>query len=231
MYVARRWLVVALFVPSLSFAQAPPATGAPPAPVAAGEDRPAKAKQLYVEGMAHFQLDEWDQAIESWQSGFRLAPAPQFLYNIAQAYRLSKRPEQALSYYKKYLYMAPKAGNRGEVERHIQLLTSLVEAENRNSTRPPVATMPVKPRPESATESPATPPPAPPPVVTAPPPAPVAAPVRAELTAPAPERPITKRKWFWPVVAGGAAVVVAVVIVGVVVGTRDDTRTITAVHF
>jgi tetratricopeptide (TPR) repeat protein len=214
-----------------------PAAAAPTAqpvpPSAPGDDRASKAKQLYEEGMAHFQLDEWDPAIESWQAGFRAKPAPQFLYNIAQAYRLSKRPEQALSYYKKYLYMSPKAPNRVEVERHIQSLTALVEQENRTSTRPPVATLPVKPKPDTVT--PVAPPP-PQPVVTAPPPPPpqpVAQPqpAHADLVAKAPERPITKRTWFWPVVAGGAAVVVAVVVVGAVVGARDNTRVLTAVHF
>jgi tetratricopeptide (TPR) repeat protein len=223
-------VVAACSLSSPAWAQAAATPPAPPENV--GEDRASKAKQLYEEGMAHFQLDEWDPAIESWQAGFRVKPAPQFLYNIAQAYRLSKRPEQALSYYKKYLYMAPKAPNRLEVDRHIQSLTLLIEAENRNSTRPPSTVLPVKPKPDAPVEAkPAPPPPAPAPVVTAPPPAPVVTAPRADLTAQAPERPITQRKWFWPVVAGGAAVAVAAVLVGAVVGTRSNPRILTAVHF
>src|ERR1700761_5926498 len=139
----RPWILALLvLLPVAAHAQAPAAPAASPA-----DDRSTLAKTFYEEGMSHFQLDEWDLAIESWQSGFRAKPAPQFLYNIAQAYRLSKRPDQALSFYKKYLHLAPKAPNRLEVERHIEALTKLVEAENRNSTRPPVQPLEVKPPP------------------------------------------------------------------------------------
>src|SRR5262245_1593718 len=87
-------------------------------PAAAQEDaRAALAKRSYETGMAHFQLEEWDQAIASWEEGFRAKPVPQFLYNIAQAYRLSKRYEKALTFYRKYLRMDARAPNREEVER------------------------------------------------------------------------------------------------------------------
>src|SRR6476620_10475240 len=92
----------------------------------AADDRAAQAKQHYESGMARFQLEEWDAAIDEWQAGFRIKPVPQFLYNIAQAYRLSKRWEKAISFYQKYLRMDPKAPNRPEVERHIAQLNKLV---------------------------------------------------------------------------------------------------------
>src|SRR6478672_8124563 len=83
----------------------------------ADADDDIKAKDFYQKGMARFQLEEYDGAIGLWQDGFRLKPAPEFLYNIAQAYRLSHRSEKAMAFYKKYLTMAPKAPNRAEVEK------------------------------------------------------------------------------------------------------------------
>jgi tetratricopeptide (TPR) repeat protein len=94
-----------------------------------GLDDSAQARWLFDQGMAHFQLEEWDPAIEKWEAGFRLKPVPEFLYNIAQAYRLSKRPEKAISFYQKYLRMAPKTPNRAEVERHIATLKTVVESQ------------------------------------------------------------------------------------------------------
>src|SRR6185503_6340136 len=73
---------------------------------------------------AQRRLEAYDKAIDEWEAGYRLKPAPQFLYNIAQAYRLSKRPDKALSFYQKYLKLSPHAENRPEVERHITALTA-----------------------------------------------------------------------------------------------------------
>ena len=53
---------------------------------------------------------------------------------------------------------------------------------------------------------------------------PVAAPSADVVAAapPAAHTPIHKRRWFWPVIGGVAALVVAGVVVGVVLGTRDS---------
>jgi iron complex outermembrane receptor protein len=226
----RIWaLVLALLVPLAARAQQP-----------AGDDRAAQANQHYQSGMAHFHLEEWDAAIEEWQAGFRIKPVPEFLYNIAQAYRLSKRWEKSLSFYQKYLRMAPNAPNRAEVERHIATLNKLIAEQGTAGSSPP--TGPIEPETGRSTASatrpaPAAPPPEPKPspVVSAPPPATTATPAAtpsAEVTAHAPEKSITKKGWFWGVMGGVAAVVVAGVIVGVVLGTNSDsTKTLPLVRF
>jgi tetratricopeptide (TPR) repeat protein len=101
------------------------------------QDPVVEAKQLYERGMAHFQLEEFDAAIEKWQAGFRMRPVPEFLYNIGQAYRLSRRPEKAIAAYKGYLRMSPRAANRNEVERQVSLLTRLIEHTEGAATAPP----------------------------------------------------------------------------------------------
>jgi len=221
------------------------------APRAVGQtdERAAQAKQHYETGMAHFQLEEWDKAIEEWEAGFRTKPVPQFLYNIAQAYRLSKRPEKALAFYQKYLRMDPKAPNKAEVDRHIAQLTRIVAENAKTASSPPTGTIEAEtgkprestpPQPVEAPPPTVTPPPAP--VVTPspspapPPPSAAPAPVatHADVTATAPEKkPLTKKGWFWGVIAGVGAVVVAGVVVGVVLGTSGggSTRTLPAVRF
>jgi tetratricopeptide (TPR) repeat protein len=205
----RGWLVAALIATFL---------GSAPARAGEDEDRAAKARARYETGMAHFNLEEWDQAIAEWEAGYRIKPVPEFLFNIAQAYRKSARHERALTFYQRYLRLAPKAENRDEVEKQIALLQKIVEDEKRN---PPHDNKPK---------------PSPPPLVVEPtPPAPVVAPpvaatapsteVRPELVARAPERrPVYKKPWFWIVTVGAVAVVGAGVAVGVIYGTKDNTK-------
>lgn len=184
-----------------------------------------EAQKHWTSGMAHFQLEEWDDAIREWEAGFRLKPVPQFLYNIAQAYRQSKRYEKALAFYRKYLRMDPDAPNRAEVQGHINNLDKLV-AEERAAPPPPPVAPPAKP---AATE------PASPPLVVTPAPAPATTttePARVELTAaPPPKKSAAHKAWVWGVVAGAVVVVAAAVTVGVVLGTADSAKTLPSVRF
>lgn len=84
------------------------------------------ARKAFERGMAQFQKDDYDKAIEQFEVGYRLIPNPIFLYNIAQAHRLSNRAEKALDYYKRYLKDSPEAKNRSEVEAHITNLEAQV---------------------------------------------------------------------------------------------------------
>jgi tetratricopeptide (TPR) repeat protein len=179
------------------------------APAAAQMTDADRAQQRYQAGMVHFRLDEWDEAIAEFQAGFRLKPAPQFLYNIAQAYRLSKRPDKALAYYRKYLAMDPDAPNRAEVERRISELTEQVQ-------RSPVAPTPPSPSP---------PPPREPTSSTS-------TSGRADLVAHPPEKkPVYRRGWFWGVMAGTAVVVGGAVALGVVLGTQKGSTTLPPAEF
>lgn len=223
------WMVIALWLVAAAGARADA-----PDPAA------AEAQRHWTAGMAHFQLEEWDDAIKEWEAGFRLKPVPQFLYNIAQAYRQSKRYDKALSFYRKYLRMAPDAPNRAEVEGHIQSLEKVVAEQQKATSSPPVQPMPTTPAPTTATPTqPAAPaqphaPVAEPARPTEPAPAPAATPAAASvgLTARAPEKkPVTHKAWFWGVVGGAVAVVAAAVVVGVVVGTSDSTKTLPMVRF
>jgi len=190
-------------------------------PAAPADPRAAEAKQRYENGMAHFNLEEWDAAIEEWKSGYRAKPVAQFLYNIAQAYRLSKHYEDALNFYQRYLRAEPKAPNRVEVDGHIAKLSALLQQERRTATAPPIATMVIKPKGSEGTppgELNVAPSPAPQ-VAVVPSPQPAAAPVVVQKE---PEKtPITKKKWFWPVIGAVAGVVVVAVVVGAAVGATS----------
>jgi tetratricopeptide (TPR) repeat protein len=162
----------------------------------AGEDeeRAATARSLYELGMGRFQLEEYDAAIAYWEEGFRHKPAPELLYNIAQAHRLAHRPDKALSFYQKYLRMSPGAANRAEVERTIAALKS------EPAPAPSAAT------PEMSADSKPS------------------GIVNWTPSQPREARPLTRKPWFWVAVGGGAAVVAAAIVVGVVVGGERHDR-------
>jgi tetratricopeptide (TPR) repeat protein len=219
---------------ALVLAWAPLSAVAQPAPPPA-DPRAAEAKQRYENGMAHFNLEEWDSAIDEWKAGYRAKPVAQFLYNIAQAYRLSKHYEDALNFYQRYLRADPKAPNRTEVEGHIAKLTVVVQQEKRAQTAPPTQTLVVKPKgAEGQPEGQVAPSPAPQVAVV---PSPQPTTTTTTLVQKEPEKqPITKKKWFWPVVGAGIGVVVIAVVVGAAVGASsggggDNTKILPLARF
>lgn len=181
-------------------------------PTMARADDAATARDAYGKGMAHYHLEEYDAAIEEWERGFRAKPAPEFLYNIAQAYRLSKRPDKALSFYQKYLRVSPEAKNREEVEHQMAALQEVLDKQRKSAESPPQGPLPAT----GVTTPPATT------TTTTPPPATEQPATRVDLVAQPADKPIYKKGWFWGVVVGGAVVVAGAITLGVVLGTRGS---------
>ncbi|HWO24111.1 MAG TPA: tetratricopeptide repeat protein [Kofleriaceae bacterium] len=76
------------------------------APVSTDTDRRA-ARKLVDEGIAAQSASHYDKAIELYQKAFALVPHPILLFNIAQAYRLASRSDQAMPFYERYLTLEP----------------------------------------------------------------------------------------------------------------------------
>jgi tetratricopeptide (TPR) repeat protein len=195
----------------------------------ADDERVPEAQRRFEAGMANFHLEAYDKAIDEWEAGYRLKPAPQFLYNIAQAYRLSKRPEKALSFYQKYLKLSPHAENRPEVERHIAALTAIVESQKRAAERPSQQPMPLghEGTGTATTSTTTTAEPAPTTTTT------TTSSTRGDLTATAPahDKPIYKKGWFWGVVVGGVVVAAGAVTLGVLLSKPASEQALPAARF
>jgi hypothetical protein len=82
-------------------------------------DDSQRAKEMFRQGSVYFDLGQYDRAIEVWQRGYEEKQDPSFLYNLAQAYRLSGDARKAILFYKSFLRNSPKAPNRGEIEQKI----------------------------------------------------------------------------------------------------------------
>ncbi len=153
------------------------------------------ARKSFDRGMYYYNRDDFDKAIEQFDIGYRLIPNSLFLFNIAQAHRLSNRLEKALAYYQRYLQDSPDAKNRGEVDAHIAMLEKQIRSAKGGG--------------EPSAESLAQTEPAP-------------APLLPEQAADEKSHSIAKRR-IWPIVVGvlsGAVVVGLAIGLGVYFGTR-----------
>ena len=80
-------------------------------------------EQAYQKATRAFDIESYDEAIVAYKQTYELGGDPPMLYDIAQALRLSKHPDEAAVYYRRYLDRAPAAPNRDEVRARIAELT------------------------------------------------------------------------------------------------------------
>ena len=82
------------------------------------EDRVKKeqAKALYDEALRHYNVAEYDAAIEGFKESYVISGDPRLLFNVAQSYRLKGNCEEAVRFYKNFLRTHPDAGARAEAE-------------------------------------------------------------------------------------------------------------------
>jgi tetratricopeptide (TPR) repeat protein len=111
------------------------------APARADEvsDHQAAARQLTKDGLAHYDLKEYDEAIEAYKKAYALYPVPVNLFNLAKAYRDKGDRENALYYFRMYLREKPDAKDRAYVEANI------AELEKRPHPTPAEPARPVEP--------------------------------------------------------------------------------------
>ena len=115
-------------------AQRRPAPAPAPAPAV---DKDAEAKAHYEKGMKHYNLGEFDQAIEEFKKAYEFKEDPILLYNIGQAHRQKGDLEKAIFFYRRYLDAAPNAANKKDVQQRIKDLEELVKKQREEKDRPP----------------------------------------------------------------------------------------------
>jgi tetratricopeptide (TPR) repeat protein len=168
----------------------------------------AEAKRIYGEAQKAFNVGDFPEAIKDYKAAYKLVAKPGFLYNIAQAYRLSGDFKQARFFYESYLNAKPDAANRAEVEDHIREMTEEIERQQKAQTNRPTGTLPDEnPDKTDKTDKTKIPPPDKAAEAGQTEPAPPALPAPADTG----HRPIYKKWWFWTAI--GAVAVVGVVAV------------------
>jgi hypothetical protein len=129
--------------------------------VLADDEATEQARMHYQEAQKQFDLGLWDAAVAEFTKAYELRPDPNFLYNMAQAYRRGGNARRAIDLYKNYLIKVPKSPQRAEVEERIQTLQRQLDGEEREAKRTaPLAPL-VTPEPAKDVSVPLAPPPAP----------------------------------------------------------------------
>lgn len=90
----------------------------------------AQALKEYLEaGKGHFQAGRYAQAGEMFAAAYAIKRLPRFLFNIAQAYRRSGQPYEAIVLYRSFLQEDPQTALRKETGGYISELTAMVRAQ------------------------------------------------------------------------------------------------------
>ena len=116
-----------------------------------------RARELYKQGNVHYNLAEYDEAIEAFKAAYALTEAPALLFNIAQAYRLQGDCAQALRFYKNFARLEQAAPNREDVDALVREMDECAKNRAPAGPAPPAAEDVPPPLPE------VVPAPAPPP--------------------------------------------------------------------
>jgi tetratricopeptide (TPR) repeat protein len=177
------------------------------------------ARELYQKATRHYELGEYNRAIDEYKRAYEISAAPALLFNLGQVYRLKKDPVQALRFYGNYLRLNPNADNRADVEALMREMREDIAAEEKaraKPTPPPVVTPPVVTAPPVVTPPVVTPPT----VVTATPRPPVE-PTPIATGKPSPPRGQRWRAELWTANALGV-VGLGVTIAGIAVGVRAN---------
>ena len=119
------------------------------------------AKQLTEQGLAHYNVGEYDKAIDEFKRAYLISKTPALLFNIAQAQRLKGDCKEALQSYKAYLRADPSA-NRQKIEARIAEMEKCVkekpEAPPPQTQTPPPTTTPTEPPTQPVQVTPVQPP-------------------------------------------------------------------------
>jgi tetratricopeptide (TPR) repeat protein len=101
------------------------------APALAQQSDPAtaQARVLFEDGTAAYTLGNFKKALVDYEAAYKLYPAPQFLFNIAQCHFQLQNWERAIFFFEGYLREVPDATNKSLVD---ELVT---EARERDAAR------------------------------------------------------------------------------------------------
>src|SRR4051812_11405736 len=84
-------------------------------------DHKKTAVELYDEGLRHYNVAEYPEAIASWKQAYLMSKKALLLFNIGQAYRLSGDCKQAMTFYESYEREEPSPKNQNELDQALAL--------------------------------------------------------------------------------------------------------------
>jgi tetratricopeptide (TPR) repeat protein len=88
-----------------------------------------EARQHFNAGRELQTAGKYDQAIAEYEDAYRLAPLPELLFNMAQAYRLKGDRKRAIELYERYVTAVPEGSTSDEALEHIRTLKLEIEVQ------------------------------------------------------------------------------------------------------
>lgn len=124
----RSWLAPVVLFGALAVARTADAQPAPEAPGGPSVADRAEARRHFQLGVAAYTGGRWAQALEEFQSAYRLAPHPSVRVNMANCFAHLDRPTDALFHFEQFLAESPSAPDAQvtEVEAQINQLRTRV---------------------------------------------------------------------------------------------------------
>jgi tetratricopeptide (TPR) repeat protein len=110
------------------------------------------AKQLTEQGLAHYNVGEYDKAIDEFKRAYLLSKTPVLLFNIAQAQRLKGDCKEALQSYKAYLRADPSA-QRAKIDARIAEMEKCVKEKPEVAPPPPQTQTQTPPQTQTQTQT------------------------------------------------------------------------------
>src|SRR5687767_10417733 len=102
------------------------------------------AEEAFGKGNTAYNLGRFTEAVEHFTKAYEAWPSPEFLYNIAQSYRLAGDCKQSLHFYKRFRSLKEKdtaaplsASKREEVDRFITQQTECAAKADASQTAQP----------------------------------------------------------------------------------------------
>ena len=163
---------------------------------ASADDR-AHARAAFRAGSQHYNLGEFQQALDSFKEAYRNYEDPSFLFNIAQCERQLGHKREAVREYRAYLNNSENADNRESVRQIITQLERDIAAEDQRAAAAAAQAAQAKKAADTAA------------ITTTPAPKPSLEPTTETVTANAPptaeHKPAYKKWWVWTIVGGVVA--------------------------
>ncbi len=138
---------------AIDLAALPASAQQQPLPQPADED--TRAKELFLEGEAHYAAGRYEQAAERYLEAYELSQRPELLFNVGNAYERLGDYEKAAEYLSQYADN-PRARDVVSVRERIRRLEAAAAEQKRRTQQEP----PPAPGPDSAVAEPAAPRPA-----------------------------------------------------------------------
>ncbi len=149
MSIMRRPALCAALLAAATVALPAPANGDPD-----GDSKPAVSESDRSVARRHFErgkelhaAGKYQEAATEYLAAYERYPAPAFLYNVAQVYRLAGDKQSALENYRKYLEQEPEGEGSADAREFVAALEAVLAAESGGGSE---ATQPAQPPVEDA---------------------------------------------------------------------------------